>query len=104
MNEAIKYDSIIEELNSLEQQALTVSGTIRGLHERIAELERINSELSSTNSELNLKIIELDDKIDALRKEKEFLSKSSMYSNKERENLKLQINDLISRIDHHLRS
>lgn len=67
-------------------------------------LEKINSEMAAENSELNKKIMDLETKIELVKKEQNGGKNGNLLNTQEKEQLKLQINDLITKIDLHLRS
>lgn len=102
--ELSKYDVILEEINSLEKQAAFLARKNRDLVSRVESLENSNRELSLVNAELNSKLLELEGKLESLLKDNDSLRKGNSLNLKERESLKMQINDLISKIDYHLRS
>lgn len=67
-------------------------------------LEKINSEMAAENSELNKKIMDLETKIELVKKDQNGGKNGNLLNTQEKEQLKLQINDLITKIDLHLRS
>lgn len=104
MNESLKYEVILEELNVLEKQLSALYKKNKELTFRLETMEKSNREVSQINAELNAKVGDLELKIEALKKEKEFLSRTGVQNVKDRENLKIQINELVGRIDRHLSS
>ena len=90
MPELSKFDIILDELVSLEK--LVISLTQR------------NKELLYDNSRLSIHINELEEQLNSLNKENEILVNSNSLNFKEREELKQKINELVSKIDFHLRS
>ncbi|MGE5399109.1 MAG: hypothetical protein ACM3S2_01825 [Ignavibacteriales bacterium] len=104
MTELSKYDLILDELNSLEKQFYILAKKNKDLLLRIENLERTNREFVFENSSLKSKVVELETRIEELKKENSNLRNGSSLNLKERENLKAQINELISKIDFHLRS
>jgi len=88
--ELSKFDIILDELVSLEK--LVISLTQR------------NKELLYDNSRLSIHINELEEQLNSLNKENEILVNSNSLNFKEREELKQKINELVSKIDFHLRS
>jgi chromosome segregation ATPase len=95
---------ILEELNALEKQFSAQSKKIRDLLARIETLERTNREFVFENSGLKSKVIELESKLEDLKRENNNLRNGGALNRKDREDLKAQINELISKIDFHLRS
>ncbi|MGE5431522.1 MAG: hypothetical protein ACM3QX_10630 [Syntrophomonadaceae bacterium] len=104
MTELSKYDIILEELNALEKQFLAQSKKSKDLLARIETLERTNREFVFENSGLKSKVIELESKLEDLKRENNNLRNGGTLNRKDREDLKAQINELISKIDFHLRS
>lgn len=105
MAELSKFDIIVEELNALERQIGGVSKRNTEIIVKFDTLEKANKHLINENSNLNMKISELERRIESLLKERDTLVKEHNVSNiKEKETLKIQIDGLINRINHHLRS
>lgn len=90
MTEISKYDLIFEELSVLEKQVLN--------------LVNKNRELLKENSSLQTRIKELEEKGSYLVNELDELKRGGITNLKERESLKLKLNELVNKIDFHLRS
>lgn len=90
MAEISKYDIIFEELSVLEKQ--------------VANLANRNRELLKENSVLQAKVKELQERESTLLSEAEELKRGGLTNLKERESLKLKLNELVNKIDFHLRS
>lgn len=90
MTELSKYDMIFEELSVLEKQ--------------VTNLVNRNKELMKENFALQSRIKELEDKHSVLTNEVEDLKRGGITNLKERESLKLKLNELVNKIDFHLRS
>lgn len=105
MTELSKYDLILEELNSLERHFSMLSRRNKELILKAESLELLNKQLAAENSGLNKKIAELEAKLEGVIKENNSLrSNGNSLNLKDKESLKLQINELINKIDFHLRS
>ncbi|MCU7495087.1 MAG: hypothetical protein HF314_04050 [Ignavibacteria bacterium] len=104
MTELSKYDVILEELNALEKQFYALAKKNKDLLNRIETLERTNREFVFENSGLKSKVIELETALEDLKRENINLRNGGTLNGKDREDLKAQINELISKIDFHLRS
>lgn len=106
MAELSKYDLILEELSSLERHFAMLSRRNKELILKAESLELLNKQLSAENSGLNKRIAELEAKLESVIKENNSLrsNNGSSLTLKDKESLKLQINDLINKIDFHLRS
>lgn len=104
MAELSKYEYILDELNSLEKHISFMSKKNKELNSKVSILEKINAEMAAENSELNKKIMELETKIEIVKKEQNGGKNGNLLNTKEKEQLKIQITDLINKIDFHLRS
>ena len=105
MTELSKYDIILDELNSFEKQIAGLCRKNTEILPKYNALEKANKHLLNENSSLKIKILELESKIESLLKEKETLIKgNNLFNNKEKEDLKLQIDGLINKINNHIRS
>ncbi|MEI7812630.1 MAG: hypothetical protein WCJ01_09425 [Ignavibacteria bacterium] len=105
MTKLSKYEIVLEEINSLEKQFSRLVIHNKELLLKSEGYELVNKQLLSENSVLNKKLIELEEKIDSLTKVNNNLqgNEKSLIT-KDKDSLKLQINELISKIDVHLRS
>ncbi|MGE5680318.1 MAG: hypothetical protein ACM34K_05500 [Bacillota bacterium] len=105
MTELSKYDLILEELNSLERHFSMLSRRNKELILKAESIELLTKQLAAENSGLNKKIAELEAKLEGVIKENNSLrSNGNSLNLKDKESLKLQINELINKIDFHLRS
>jgi septal ring factor EnvC (AmiA/AmiB activator) len=98
-----KYDSIIHDLSAIEAEIATLGNKLRDTEERKTELEIQVAKLRQDNSFLQKKIIELEQEI-LLSKQDEEGNIFNTLNTKEKENLKLKLQDIISKIDFHLSS
>jgi predicted nuclease with TOPRIM domain len=98
-----KYDSLIQDLSSIEAEIATIGNKLKDTEERKTELEIQIAKLRQDNSFLQKKIIELEQEI-LLTKQDEEGNIFNTLNSKEKENLKLKLQDIISKIDYHLSS
>jgi septal ring factor EnvC (AmiA/AmiB activator) len=98
-----KYDSIIHDLSAIEAEIATLGNKLRDTEERKTELEIQVAKLRQDNSFLQKKIIEFEQEI-LLSKQDEEGNIFNTLNTKEKENLKLKLQDIISKIDFHLSS
>jgi predicted nuclease with TOPRIM domain len=98
-----KYDSIIHDLSAIEAEIATVGNKLRDTEERKTELEIQVAKLRQDNLLLQKKVIELEQEI-LLSKQDEEGNIFNTLNTKEKENLKLKLQDIISKIDFHLSS
>ena len=103
MVDLAKYDSIIHDLSAIESEIATLGNKLRDTEERKTELEIQVAKLRQDNSVLQKKIIELEQEI-LLSKQDEEGNIFNTLNTKEKENLKLKLQDIISKIDFHLSS
>ena len=103
MVDLAKYDSIIHDLSGIEAEIATLGNKLRDTEERKTELEIQVAKLRQDYSFLQKKIIELEQEI-LLSKQDEEGNIFNTLNTKEKENLKLKLQDIISKIDFHLSS
>ena len=103
MVDLAKYDSLIQDLSSIEAEIATLGNKLKDTEERKTELEIQIAKLRQDNSFLQKKIIELEQDI-LLTKQDEEGNIFNTLNSKEKENLKLKLQDIISKIDYHLSS
>ena len=103
MVDLAKYDSIIQDLSSIEAEIATIGNKLKDTEERKTELEIQIARLKQDNSILQKKMIELEQEI-LLSKQDEEGNIFNTLNSKEKENLKLKLQDIISKIDFHLSS
>ncbi len=103
MADTSKYDLFLNEIVSLEKAVQKfVSNNVELEEEKLSLVNRVNK-LQKENEILVLKIKDLEKQINVAEDEKTSVGKTNLDLT-ERENLKNQIDDLISRIDYHIRS
>lgn len=103
MSELSKYESIINDLNLIETQAEVLKNKAKDIELRNIQVERTIEQLKAENAALNQKVIKLEGEIDRLIGRTELNIFNSLTS-KEKESLKLKIENLINKIDYHLSS
>ena len=103
MVDLAKYDSLIHDLSSIEAEIATLGNKLKDTEERKTELEIQTAKLRQDNSFLQKKIIELEQEI-LLTKQDDEGNIFNTLNSKEKENLKLKLQDIISKIDYHLSS
>ncbi|MBK8946016.1 MAG: hypothetical protein IPM32_12210 [Ignavibacteriae bacterium] len=105
MSESTKYDLFMKEIESLEQMVQGyVAESENATNEKNILKQKVDS-LLKENEVLVLKIKELEKKLNSVD-EKSLTAgiKKTNLDLQERQNLKNQIDDLIARIDYHIRS
>ncbi len=103
MVDLAKYDSIIQDLSAIEAEIATLGNKLKDTEVRKTELEIQVAKLRQDNSFLQKKIIELEQEV-LLSKQDEEGNIFNTLNTKEKENLKLKLQDIISKIDFHLSS
>lgn len=112
MAENNKYDLILSELNSMDGQVLVLRNKWKDTEQRNRELDQQSRSLKQENFELQQKISMLEEEIQNFKKKVEEITLKQSASDglfnslnlKERENLKVKLQNLISKIDYHLTS
>ncbi len=101
MAELSKQDILINDLSSIESQLSSLLHKFGDIAKRNSELETGISELRKENSLLTQKLVKYEGEIEHLKTESESGQLNSLNL-KEREELKLKLQNLISRINIHL--
>jgi predicted nucleic acid-binding Zn-ribbon protein len=96
-----KYETLISELGALESQIEILNDKYSDTLERNKELEDTVDSSREDKNLLHQEIARLEEELQLLKQKAE--EKINLNS-EERENFKIKINDLISRIDYHLSS
>jgi predicted nuclease with TOPRIM domain len=94
-----KYEILINELSSIEAEVATLKDQLRDNTLRTDEMETVLMKLRQENSLLKSKLTELEIENENLKKQPDTFN---ILNSKERETLKLKLQDVISRIDYHL--
>jgi chromosome segregation ATPase len=98
-----KYDILTKELTLIEVQVSVLNNKYKDAVARNQELEEIIEELQKENALLNKKIAKLESEPGVLQMEGNQTLFSSLNT-KEREDLKIKLKSLISKIDNHISS
>ncbi len=103
MSELSKYDILINDLTGLESQAAIIKNKYKDLTIQNAELEKHLRACQSENASLSQKLKNLEAEFENFKNDSEgqFIN---LLNTKERETLKIKIQNLISKIDYHLSS
>ncbi len=99
MADLSKHDIILNDISHIETQIAVLRNNFKEALERNKELEGYLNELKKENIELKQKISELEDEFNT--------SNADSFGSlnlKEKEALKIKLQNLISRIDYHLSS
>ena len=99
MVDLAKYETLISDLSKLESQVEILKNKYNDTVERNKELEISISEIQQDKNLLHQKISELESELDELKNKSEEDSKINL---EEREEIKIKIRNLISRLDKHL--
>jgi hypothetical protein len=103
MAELIKYEILLNELNAIESQLSVLIHKNKELIGKIGDKEIELLRLRSENSLLQQRIVSLESEIKTPGNDGD----SSLFNSlnlKERENLKVKLQNLLSKIDYHLSS
>ena len=103
MAEISKNDILISDLSSIETQLSILINKIKDLSTKNIELEETLNSLKKENSVLLQKLASLESEIKNIDESTETNLFNSLNL-KERENLKVKLQNLITRIDYHLSS
>ena len=99
MVDLAKYETLISELGALESRIEILNDKYSDTLERNKELEVTLDSAQEDKNLLHQEIARLEEELQLLKQKAE--EKINLNS-EERENFKIKINDLISRIDYHL--
>jgi predicted nuclease with TOPRIM domain len=98
-----KYDSLIQDLATIEAEIATMSNKLRDTEERKTELEIELSKSRQENTYLQKKLVEIEQQLADFKEESQGKIFNTLNS-KEKETIKLKLQDIISKIDYHLSS
>ncbi|MBU1098941.1 MAG: hypothetical protein KKA84_00955 [Bacteroidetes bacterium] len=102
MPETSKYNFFMEELSSLEKRIYSfIQRDIELSEENIRLVKRVE-QLENENEVLILKIREVEEKV--VKFQRSEIDANDSLGSEEKEKIKTKIDDLISKIDYHLRS
>ena len=104
MTDKTKYDYFMDELLSLEKQIYTVVQRSDELVDENNDLREEIENLQAENGALKNKLREIETSLaNQIGENKDLFSENNLHSN-EKEEIKEKIENLISRLDYHLRS
>ena len=103
MVDLAKYDGLIQDLSTIESEIATLGHKVQDINERKSELEQEITKVRQENSYLHKKILELEKSLE-ISKDNEEGNVFNSINSKERETIKLKLQDLISKLDYHLSS
>ena len=101
MVDLAKYETLISDLVKLESQVEILKNKYSDTLGRNKELEVSLNEIQADKSLLHQKIFEMESELEDIKLKSEEKTK---LNSEEREEIKIKIKDLISRIDKHLSS
>ena len=101
MVDLAKYDSLIQDLSTIEAEIATIGHKLQDVEERKTELEIELAKLKQENSYLQKKMLELEQELANTKESKEGNIFNTLNS-KEKETIKSKLQDIISKIDYHL--
>lgn len=96
-----KYDALIQDLSTIEAEIATLGNKLKDIEERKSELELEITKVRQENSYLQKRIMELEQSLDK-SSESEKGDIFNTFNSKEKETIKLKLQDLISKLDFHL--
>ena len=104
MPDQTKYDSLLNDLSSIETQSSVLINKIKELMERNLEIEEFADRAKKEITLLSQRIVNLESELEKAQAERgEQEGKlSNLLNTKETETLKIKLQNLISRIDYHL--
>ena len=101
MSELSKYEVLLNDLSSIQVQTAIITNKCKDLAQRNKELEELLSEARKEKINLAQKVNELENDLKTLQNNNTVNTINS-YNEKEKESLKIKLQNLISRIDYHL--
>ena len=104
MPDQTKYETLLNDLSSIEMQSSVLINKIKELMEHNLEMEEFANKAKKEITLLSQKIVNLESELEKVRSEQgEQEGKlSNLLNTKETETLKIKLQNLISRIDYHL--
>ncbi len=100
-----KYEKIIDELDYIESRFVNYLKKAGEFAPKVESLEGSNKVLILENSNLKIKVLELESKIEGLNNEIEkFRNARNLIKTEDKEGIKDQIDEIISKIDEYLSS
>ena len=104
MPDQTKYETLLNDLSSIESQSSVLINKCKELMEHNLEIEEFANKAKKEITLLSQKIVNLENELEKARSEQsEQEGKfSNLLNTKETETLKIKLQNLISRIDYHL--
>ncbi len=103
MAELSKTELFLNELSNLESMASILTHKLNEAFEQNKELEKVVVQLKEENQNLRERFMDLEEELEHVSSVKDSNLLSTL-SFEERENLKVKIKDLITRLDFHISS
>ncbi len=104
MPDSSKYDLFMDELSSLEKQVYKFLQKTNDVNEENKTLQKRIKQLEKENEVLKLKVDDVEAKLNNAFVDLENSQFGNLFNDDEKLELKNKINDLITKIDFHLRS
>jgi hypothetical protein len=101
LSETSKYESLLNDISTIETQVSVIKNKYKDTREHTRELEDLVIKLKKENTELLKKIEKFETEIIKSREEKEINILNSLNL-KERETLKIKLQNLLQKIEYHL--
>ena len=101
MSELSKYEVLINDLGTIQTQAAILVNKCKDLSQRNNELENLVAEARKEKAVLTQKVNKLESDLETLQINSTQNIINS-FNEKEKESLKIKLQNLISRIDYHL--
>ena len=101
MSELSKYEVLLNDLSSIQVQAAIITNKCKDLAQRNKELEELLTEAGKEKINLAQKVSELERDLKVFQNNNAENIINS-FNEKEKESLKIKLQNLISRIDYHL--
>ena len=98
MSELSKYEVLLNDLSSIQVQSAIITNKCKDLTQRNKELEELLAEARKEKTNILQKVSELENEI----KSSQNNNILNPYNEKEKESLKIKLQNLITRIDYHL--
>ena len=101
MSELSKYEVLLNDLSTLQAQAAILTNKCKDLTQRNEEVEGLLAETMKEKVNLAQKVSKLENDLEAIQINNAQNIINS-FNEKEKESLKIKLQNLISRIDYHL--
>jgi chromosome segregation ATPase len=98
LSELSKYEVLLNDLSSIQVQSAIITNKCKDLTQRNKELEELLAEAKKEKTNIMQKVSELENEIKSLQNNNNL----NPYNEKEKESLKIKLQNLITRIDYHL--